>query len=207
MIILGGMDLFFEASKSRLATEKVKIDQHLFLRHIFGRPLVRGLSALFEKDGKHDVAAIAADCTAAYLAALQGVAIKSSDGLQTLMQEAAERSVKVVLVTQLPDEAAKQVFSGLLGEHTTTITENPSTTCVYGWENWRRACRKAQLRERLCVAVASPASSRGALAAAMRVVTLANPLQEFIDCSGVDMMTDGFPPAVRASVMGLLKLT
>ena len=208
MVMLPGMNLFFDACRARLAREGVKLDHDLFVRYLFGHSLTRGLAALIEKAGKSaEAAALAADCNAAYAAALQGGGGKTHEGLRTFIQDVAGRGVKVGLITQLADDVAKQVFAGVLGERVVVVTESPATVCVHGWEGWRRACRKLQLRERLCVAVASPASSRGALTAAMRVVAVTNPMQDFVDCSGVDVMADTFSAPVRASVLALLKLT
>lgn len=207
MVMLPGMSLFFDVCRERLARENVKLDPDLFVRHLFGHSLSRGLAALLEKAGKSaEAAALAADCNAAYVAALQGAGGKLPDGLVTFIQDVMSRGVKVGLITQLPDEAARQVFAGVLNESLTVVTETPSTACVHGWEGWRRTCRKLQLRERLCVAVTSPASSRGALAAAMRVVAVTNPMQDFLDCSGVDVLTESFSAPVRATALGLLKL-
>lgn len=206
-ILLGSLPVFLDACRARLAKEQVKLDQGLFVRFLFGRPLTRGLNALLEKQGKSaEAAALAADCNAAYLAALQGAKCQPPEGLALFIKEMAGRGVRVGLITQLGEDAARQSFADLLEERVVTVSEPTSGVCMHGWEGWRRACRKMQLRERLCVAISSPASSRGALAAAMRVVVVANPLQEHVDCSGADIMTDSFSPAIRTAAQALLKL-
>lgn len=207
LVVLPGMELFLDAAKSRLSREGVKLNQELFLRYLFGRPLTRGMTALLDKCGKSgDAAALAAECQAAYVAALQTAAGKVRDGVLAFAKDVAGRGVKVGLITQLPEEAAKQVFADVMGPNVSIVSENPSCTCMHGWEGWRRASRKLQVGERLCVAISSPASARGALAASMRVAVVADPMQEHVDCGGTDLLVESFTPAVRTSALGLLKI-
>jgi len=207
LVVLSGMENLLGAYATRLAKEGIKLKQDLMLRYLFGKTPSRGMTALLEKSGKTgDAAALAADCTAAYLAALQAVDVKGRDGVLTFAKDVASRGVKVGLITQLPEEAAKKVFADLLGENVVTISETPHTVCLHGWEGWRRASRKLGVGERLCLAISSPASSRGALAASMRLAVVLDPMQEHFDCGGADLLVEGFTPAIRTAALGLLKI-
>ena len=207
LVVLPGMELYLDAATARLAKEGIKLKQDLFLRCLFGKTPTRGMAALLEKSGKSgDAAALAAECMAAYIAALQASAGKARDGVLAFAKDVASRGVKVGLITQLPEEAAKQVFADVLGERVMTITETPHNVCMHGWEGWRRAARKLQVGERLCVAISSPASARGALAAAMRLAVIQDPMQEHFDCGGSDLLVESFTPAVRTAALGLLKI-
>ena len=207
LVVLPGMELFLEACTARLSKEGIKFKQDLFLRYLFGKLPGRGMTALLDKCGKSgDAAGLAAECMAAYLAALQAADVKKNESLLAFVKDLAARGVKVGLITQLPEEAAKQVFAGMLGDNVVTLTETPHNVCLHGWEGWRRAARKLQVGERLCVAISSPASARGALAAAMRLAVVANPMQEHFDCGGADLLVESFTPAVRTATLGLLKI-
>lgn len=207
LVVLPGMELFLEACTARLAKEGIKLKQDLFLRCLFGKPPARGMTALLEKCGKTgDGAALAAECMAAYLAALQASASKARDGVLAFAKDVASRGVKVGLITQLPEEAAKQVFADMLGDNVVTITEMTHNVCMYGWDGWRRAARKLQVGERLCLAISTPASARGALAAAMRLVVVLDPRQEHFDCGGADLLVESFTPAIRTDALALLKI-
>ena len=207
LVVLPGMELYLEACAARLAKEGIKVKQDLFLRCLFGKLPGRGMTALLEKSGKTgDAAALAAECTAAYLAALQASSGKARDGVLAFVKDVAARGVKVGLITQLPEEAAKQVFSEVLGDNVGIITETPHNVCMHGWEGWRRASRKLQIGERLCLAISSPASARGALAASMRLAVVQDPMQEHFDCGGADLLVESFTPAIRTAALGLLKI-
>ena len=208
LVMLPGMALYLEAAAARLAKEEIKLKQDLFLRCLFGKPLTRGMNALLEKSGKTGEASVlASECMAAYLAALQAAAGKMRDSsLSAFVKDVASRGVKVGLITQLPEDAAKLVYADLLGEQVVTITETPHNVCLHGWEGWRRAARKLQVGERLCLAISSPASARGALAAAMRLAVVVDPMQDHFDCGGADLLVETFTPAVRTSALGLLKI-
>jgi beta-phosphoglucomutase-like phosphatase (HAD superfamily) len=207
LVVLPGMEIFLESCTARLAKEGIKLKRDMFLRFLFGKLPARGMAALLEKSGKAGEASVlAAECTAAYLEALQAAVSKVRDGVLTFAQDVASRGVKVGLITQLPEEAAKQVFASVMGSHVVTITETPHHLGLHGWEGWRRAARKLQVGERLCLAISSPASARGALAAAMRVAVVQDPMQDHFDCGGVDLLVESFTPAVRTSALGLLKI-
>ena len=207
LVVLPGMEICIESYAARLAKEGIKLKPDLFLRYLFGKSPTRGMAALLEKSGKTgDAAGLAAECAAAYLAALQTASGKARDGVLTFVKDVAARGVKVGLITQLPEETAKQVFADVLGNNVMTITEVPHNVCLHGWEGWRRASRKLQVGERLCLAISSPASARGALAASMRLAVILDPLQEHFDCGGADLLVESFTPAIRTAALGLLKI-
>jgi beta-phosphoglucomutase-like phosphatase (HAD superfamily) len=206
MTVLPGMNLFLDSFGPVLKKAGICLDRDLFLRYLFGRHPVRGVAALIEKSGKSaDASAVAADCLAAYLAALEGAGAQANEPALTFIREVAGQGRKVGLITQLPDAAARQVFSGVLGETVTAITETPGTLGVLGWEGWRRASRKLQARERLCVALCAPASARWALAASMRVAVVMNPMQEHLDAGGADLLCETLNASARASAMELFQ--
>lgn len=207
LVVLSGMELFFGACVKRLSKEGVKLSRDLFLRFLFGKPLARGMGALLEKTGKTgDAPALAADCTAAYLEALQKADSQARDGVLTFVKDVAARGVKVGLITQLAEEPAKQVFAEVLSNDVVAITESPHNACMHGWEGWRRAARKLQVGDRLCVAISSPASAHGALAASMRLAVVLDPMQDHFDCGGADLIVESFTPAIRTAALGLLKI-
>lgn len=206
MIVLPGMNLFLESFGPVLEKQNIRLDRALFLRYLFGRHPVRGMATLLERSGKSaEASAVAADCMAAYLAALEGAGAQANEPAWTLIREVAAQGKKVGLITQLSDAAARQVFARVLGETVTAIPETPGTLGVLGWEGWRRASRKLQARERLCVALCAPASARWALAASMRVAVVTNPMQEHLDAGGADLLCETLNASARASAMELFK--
>jgi beta-phosphoglucomutase-like phosphatase (HAD superfamily) len=209
LVVLAGTELFFQACTARLDQEGIKLDRSLFMRFLFGKSLTRGMTALLEKMGKSTdgAAALASECMEAYLTALQAAGGKARDSVLAFVKDVAERGVKVGLMTQLPEAVAKDLFAEVLGNPQVQVIPEPAHhACVHGWEGWRRAARKLQVGERLCVAIASPASSRGALAAAMRLVIVQDPLQDHFDCGGADLVVESLTPAVRTAALRLLKI-
>jgi hypothetical protein len=209
LVGFAGTELLLQACTARLEKAGIKLDQSLFLRYLLGKSPMRGMSALLEKVGKgtESAASLAAECMEAYVASLQQAPVKMRDNLAAFLKEVVGHGVKVGLLTQMPEAAAKERFADLLANPLVQVIAEPANhACVHGWEGWRRAARKIQVGERLCVAVATPASARGALSASMRMVVVVEPLQEHLDCSGADVVTETITPAVRAAALRLLKI-
>ena len=207
LVVLSSMTVLLDAYTTRLAKEGIKLKQDLLMRYLFGKTPNRGMNTLLDKSGKTGEAALlAAECAAAYLEALQAVDTKGRDGVLTFVKDVAARGVKVGLITQLPDEAAKKVYAEILGENIITISETPHNVGMHGWEGWRRASRKLGVGERLCLAISSPASARGALAASMRLAVILEPMQDHFDCGGADLLVESFTPAIRTAALSLLKI-
>jgi beta-phosphoglucomutase-like phosphatase (HAD superfamily) len=208
LAVLPGTDLMMAACKAPLSHAGVKLDRDLFVRCIFGRPLTKGVEALLDRQGKSTSSAgeVAGEIAAKYAEALQGAAGKARDAILAMSKNVAGRGVKVGLITQLPEEAARECFADGIAEGVHILPDTAAIACVHGWESWRRASHKLQIRERLCVAIAVPGSVRGALAASMRVVAIADPAQEHADCGGADLLTETFDAAARATTLALLRM-
>jgi beta-phosphoglucomutase-like phosphatase (HAD superfamily) len=208
LVGLSGTELLLQACTARLEKEGIKLDRSLFQRYLLGKTPARGMSALLEKIGKSSEgsSALAAECVEAYVASLQAAA-RIRDNLVAFLKDVVGHGVKVGLLTQMSESAAKERFADLLANPLVQVIVEPANhSCVHGWEGWRRAARKVQVGERLCVALATPASARGALSASMRMVVVLDPLQEHLDCSGADVVTESITPAVRNAALRLLKI-
>jgi beta-phosphoglucomutase-like phosphatase (HAD superfamily) len=206
-VILPGTDLYYEVCRERLAREKIKLPREIFVRYLPGHSAARGMAALLEKLGcTADVPALTQECAAAYTEALAKSGGKMRDTAASFVREFAKRNIKVGLITVLPEEKAKALYADLLEELVVVVPEASTLTGVHGWEGWRRAARKLQIRERLCAAIASPISVRGALSSAMRVVVMSDPMLEHVDCGGADILTENFSTPLRTQILGLLKV-
>jgi hypothetical protein len=196
------------ACRDVLAKSGIELDESLFLRHFVGKTMTQGVSAMAQRSGKTvDVAAVVAELTEA----CRGATVRCLTGVKEVcgafIKELAAKGLHVAIVTGVPESDAQQALGDLCSDGVVLLSE-PQVLCgCYGWESWRRAVRKLQIRERLTVAlVGGGLSSKGALSSGMHVIVRADPLAEFQDYSGVDLMVQKLDSSVRAEVLRLLRI-
>lgn len=199
-----------QAAACREVLEKsgIVLDDSLFLRYFVGKTMTQGTHAIAQRDGKTiDVPAVAGELTAACRAATLRAMASAKDVCGAFVRELTDKDLHVVLVTGVPEADAQQALGELCGGKAVLLSE-PQVLCgCYGWDSWRRAVRKLQIRERLTIAlVGSGLSSKGALSVGMHVIVRPDPLAECQDFSGADAMVQKLDASVRAEVLRLLRL-
>jgi hypothetical protein len=197
-----------KACREVLAKSGITLDELLFLRLFVGKTMAQGAAAAAQRDGKTiDVSAVAAELTEACRAATLRAMSGAKDICESFVKGMVAKGLRVGFVTGVAESDAQPVLADLCGENAILVSE-PQVLCgCYGWESWRRAVRKLQIRERLTVAmVGSGLSGKGALSAGMHVVVRADPLAEFQDYSGIDLMVTKLDDGVRSEVLRLLRM-
>lgn len=207
--VLNGHALLLEACQERLGREGVKLDAGLMARSMGGKSFSAGLNALCNRQQKMiDVPSVVPECNAAFAEKLTAVLPKVPESFKAFVKAAVAKNVKVVVGTRLEAEAVLPVLGDDIPEELLVIHHDiPNGFGFSTWEGWRRAARKGDLHDRMCVAVAgSGFSMKGALNAGMCVVIKPNPLTEYQDFSGSDEVITDFSPALADDVIRMLRV-
>jgi len=206
--VLGGHALLLDICIARLAKDNVKFDASLMARSMGGKSFSSGLNALCNKQQKTiDVPAVVGECQELYSEALQGSLSQVPAGFVAFVKALLAKGLKVVLVSRADADAVKAVFGDVESDKL-VITHDVSNGFGFcSWDGWRRAARKCDLHERLCVAVAgSGYSVKGALTSGLGVMVKVNPLTEHQDISGSDVQIGEWSAGLADEVTRLLHI-
>ncbi len=206
--VLSGHAFLSDICRARLEQEGIKADRKLMCRHMGGKTFSSGLNALCNKLQKTvDVPAVIAECNGAFTEALEGALSSVPKGFVEFVKALLAKNIKVVLVSRADSEAVRAVFSDVQSEKLVVLHDTATGFGFCSWDGWRRAARKNDLYERLCVAVVgSGFSSKGALISGMGVVVKENPLTAYQDTSGSDLRISEFTAALAGEVCRILRV-
>jgi hypothetical protein len=205
--VLPGHQVLLDVCKAQFAEVGRNVDAALMAHHMYGKPFATALTALMTHQNKTvDVPAIIALCNPAFSAAL-------TDALPTVLAEFKKfvdavlaKDVKVVIISRASADAVKALFP-TDDENLVVQTDTSSGFGFLGWDVWRRAARKNDLRERLCVAITgSGFSVKGVLTSSMSVMFKDNPLVAYQDFSGADTAIEKFDAALVKEVTRILRI-
>ncbi|MDR2849888.1 MAG: hypothetical protein LBW77_05005, partial [Verrucomicrobiota bacterium] len=196
--VLDGHALLLDVCRARLETEGVNLDAGLMARVMGGRSFSAGLNALASRQHKTiDVPTVIADCNAELTERLTADLAKIPAGFLAFLKAALAKNLKVVLVTRLEGEVVLPALTGVQGDKLVVLRDVPNGFGFCTWEGWRRATRKSELHDRLCVAVAgSGFSVKGALNSGMCVIAKPGPLTDYQDFSGSDKSITAYTAAL-----------
>ena len=205
--VLDGHAFLLDICRARLETEGVKVDASLVARSMGGRSFSFGLNALCTKQGKTvDVPTVVADCNAEFAERLTAALANVPQDFLKFVNAALAKGLRVVLVTRLESEAVL-IALGIENERLTVLHDIPNGFGFSTWEGWRRAARKCNLYDRLCVAVAGCGYSvKGAINSGMFVFVKPNPLTEHQDFSGCDTVITDYTAALADDMTNLLRV-
>jgi beta-phosphoglucomutase-like phosphatase (HAD superfamily) len=206
--VLDGHSLLLDICRARLEKEGVKLDAPLMARSLGGRSFSSGLNALCSRQHKTiDVPAVIADCNAVFAAKLVESLPKVTDGFLAFVKVLLVRNLKVIIVTRMESDVVLPALTGVQGEKLSVLHDIPNGFGFSTWEGWRRAARKSDLHDRLCVAVAgSGYSVKGALNTGMSVIVKTNPLTDHQDFSGCDVSVAEYSAVLAGDVIRLLRI-
>lgn len=192
----------------RLEKEGVKLDAKLMARHMGGKSFSSGLNAIGNKLQKTlDVPAVIADCNGQFAEALKGALSKVPAGFMAFVKALLAKEIKVVIVSRADSEAVRAVFAEIQTDKLVVMHDQANSFGFCSWDGWRRAARKNDLHERLCVAVAGCGFSvKGALTAGMGVLVRDNPVTEYQDVSGCDLKIGEFTAGLVDDVTRILRM-
>ena len=206
--VLSGHAFLLDICRTRLAKESVKLDATLLARSMGGKSFSSGLNALCNKQQKTiDVPAVIAECYEQYAEALKGALPNVPAGFVDFVKTLLGKGMKVVIVSRADSEAVRAVFPAVLSDKLVIQHDASNGFGFCSWDGWRRAARKNDLHERLCVAVAgSGYSVKGALTSGLGVMVKVNPQTEYQDVSGCDVHISEFSTGLADEVVRILRV-
>lgn len=207
--VLSGHASLLDICRTRLAKEGVKLDATLMARSMGGKSFSSGLNALCNKQQKTiDVPSVIAECYEQYAEALKGALPKVPAGFVDFVKSLLGKGLKVVIVSRADSDAVRAVFASAAQQEKLIVMHDASNGFGFcSWDGWRRAARKNDLHERLCVAVAgSGYSVKGALTSGMGVMVKVNPVTEYQDISGHDVHITEFSAGLADEVVRILRV-
>ena len=206
--VLAGHALLLDICRVRLEKEGVKLDSALMARSMGGKSFSSGLNALCNKQQKTiDVPTVIAECNAAFAEKLTETVSKVSAGFLDFVKALLAKNLKVVIVSRVDSEVVRPVFDGIQNDKLVLLHDISNGFGFCSWDGWRRAARKNDLHERLCVAVAgSGFSVKGALNSGMGVMVKTNSLTEYQDVSGCDVQVAEFAAGLADDVVRILRV-
>jgi beta-phosphoglucomutase-like phosphatase (HAD superfamily) len=206
--VLSGHAFLLDICRTRLAKEGVTLDATLMARSMGGKTFSSGLNALCNRQQKTiEVPSVIAECYEQYAEALKGALPAVPAGFIDFVKSLLGKGMKVVLVSRADSEAVRAVFAAVQTEKLVVMHDTSAGFGFCSWDGWRRAARKNDLHERLCVAVAgSGYSVKGALTSGLGVMSKVNPLTEYQDVSGCDVHVSEFSAALADEVVRILRV-
>lgn len=193
-VLLAGLPEVFAACKSALAGAGIELDEVLFGRFLLDRPVELGLAALVKFLGKKDVAldGVAEKISGALPAAVAAGRVSPREEVVACIKALlADADWRVGCVTSLSADAAALCLERLrlVSDDLVVVADAPSVVGGFTVEAWSRLSQRVELRPHMMMAVASSAGScQAALGAGTNVTAIMDPLTEFQDYSGADLV-------------------
>jgi hypothetical protein len=206
--VLPGHQLLLDVCKAQFAEVGLKVDASLMARHMYGKSFAHAMTALMASQNKTvDVSAIIPLCNVAFSTALtNALATEVPAGFMKFVDTVLAKEVKVIIISRANTDAVRALFSNT-DENLVVQTDTSSGFGFLGWDVWRRAARKNDLRERLCVAVTgSGFSVKGVLTSSMGALSKDNPLIAYQDFSGADVAIQKYDAALANEVTRILRI-
>ncbi|HRR34775.1 MAG TPA: hypothetical protein P5026_11790 [Kiritimatiellia bacterium] len=206
--VLDGHSLLLDACRTRLAQDGVQLDAQWMARAMGGKTFSAGLNALCARQQKTlDVPTVMAECNEAFAEKLAGNLSAVSTGFLEFVKALLAKNIKVVLITRLESETVLPALGDVQGEKLVVLHDVPNGFGFTTWEGWRRAARKSELHDRLCVAVAASGySTKGAINDGLGVIAKPNPLTDYQDFSGCDVCVSEYTAGLAGEVARILRV-
>jgi len=206
-VVLPGHQLLLDVCKAQFEEVGLKVDAALMAHHMYGKSFANALNALASSQQKTvDAHAIIPVCNTAFSAALTAALADVPAAFVKFVEAVVAKGVKVIIISRANAEAVRALFPNVT-DNLVVQTDTSSGFGFLGWDVWRRAARKNDLRERLCVAVTgSGFSVKGVLTSSMGAMYKDNPLVAYQDFSGGDVAIREFDAALVGDVARILRI-
>jgi hypothetical protein len=204
--VVHGMKDYADAASTVLAPHGIRVDPVMFARYFCGKTGAGAVSAVLAKAGvSAEAGPLAAQILEGFTTAL-AARVPSVKGLCAKFTPALlARETQVIWVTQLPEADVAAMLGDVIREGVQVLSEPCSHIGCYGWDNWRRICRKLNVYERLSLAVVgSGLSAKGAIAAGLYAAACIDPLAQNQDCSGVDALAETVGESLSKEALRIL---
>ena len=207
--VLPGHQLLLDVCKAQFAEVGLTVDAMSMAHHMYGKSFTHALNALTASQQKTvDIPALIAASNAAFSTALTEVlATGVPAGFVKFIKAVMAKGVKVIIISRANADAVRALFPETDGQLLVIQTDTSSGFGFLGWDVWRRAARKNELRERLCVAVTgSGYSVKGVLTSSMGALFRENPLVAYQDFSGGDVAVQKYEASLADDVARILRI-
>lgn len=201
--LLPGVQAAYDAAAETFAALELAFDEIRFARVFGTKSLNRGCNALATLEKARIDAAQSAQAIAAGLAErLQNSAADARTSTLEALNALNANDLAICFLTRLPEDTARALLSqiGFDASAASLVVAQSDRLVGYGADIWKRAVQTLNWNPNRCAAlVAGGVSTKGALAASMRVVALREPLTDGQDFSGADYI---FDPPYDAQTLG-----
>ena len=204
--VLHSMQDYVDSANAVLAPHGITLDPILFARHFSGKSGSGAVSAMLAKAGvSAEAGPLASQIVDGYKKALAARVASVTALCAKFTSPLVAKDTHVVFVTQLPEADVTAALGNVVKEGVQVMSESCSHIGSYGWESWRRMCRKLNVYERLSGAVVgSGLSAKGAIAAGLYASACMDPLAQNQDCSGVDVIVEAFDESLAKEMLRIL---
>ncbi len=204
--VLHGMKDYVDAANAVLAPLGAPVDAIAYARFFCGRTRAGGVTALLGRAGVvQEAPPLATQIMDGYKQALLARAASVKSACAEFAAPLLEKSIHVVWVTQADEAAVKEALGDAVKEGVQVLHEPSQYVGGYSWENWRRLCRRLDVHERLCAAVAgSGQSAKGAIAAGLYAAACADPLAQSQDFGGIDTFVEKIDGKLAVALLRIL---
>ena len=152
--VLRGMKNYADAASAVLAPHGIQVDPVVFARYFCGKTGAGAVSAVLAKAGvSAEEGPLVTQILEGYKTALAARVPSVKAVCAKFTPALLAKETRIIWVTQLPEADVAAMLGDVVKDGVQVITEPCSHLGCYGWENWRRMCRKLNVHERLSVAV------------------------------------------------------
>lgn len=207
-MLFPGRQLMFDAFSSVLKQNQISLDQTLFSRYCLRRTIEKSLSGLLPALGKKGLATenITAKIKRQFESSLDVTSTLPTPGLPALLKKAAEKNIKIGLLSFLPQENANQLMARLsLDQQVCLQVMKKEADDLPTPDGWLSLLKVLKVVPRCAVALVDGAMAcKSALAVGMRCVVFPDRFTAWQDFGGADIVTENISDLKLDDIVALL---
>lgn len=189
--VVDGIAMLEKVCTKALGAAGVSVTPSLFVRSLFGSKAATAFTTLLGLGSAVTAEAVLTPLPAAMDKAVENASVNTT--VLDICKYAIEQGVKVIFVTSRSLGIVEQKLddAGIPGAHLFKV-ERCDRIGEYSPDVWAKAARAIRLSPRHCTVIAASATSvRQAIVAGMSTAAFTNPLINFEDFSGADLVAEG----------------
>lgn len=189
--VVDGIAILEKVCAKALSAAGVNVTPSLFVRSLFGSKAAAAFTTLLGAGSAVTSETVLAPLPAALDKAVENASVNAT--VLDICKHAIEQGVKVLFVTSRSLGIVEQKLesAGIPGAHLFKV-ERCDRMGEYSPDVWAKAARTIRLSPRHCTVIAASADSvRQAIVTGMRTAAFTNPLINFEDFSGADLVAEG----------------
>lgn len=189
--IVDGIGILEKVFTKALSAAGVSMTPSLFVRSLFGSKAVSAVTTLLGTGSAVTPEAVLSALPAAMDKAVENAAVNTT--VMDICKHTIDQGIKVLFVTSRSLAIVEQKLesAGIPGAQLLKV-DRSDRIGEYSPEIWAKAARTIRLSPRHCTVIAASATSiRQAVVVGMRTAAFPNPLINFEDFSGADLIAEG----------------